>query len=56
LNLSEKQSRSGIWGLEENHLSLLPQNRSALSLFSLEIQASSCFCKEYENFLVVIHV
>ncbi|KAH0754727.1 hypothetical protein KY290_024997 [Solanum tuberosum] len=27
LNFSEKQSRSGIWGLEENHLSLLPQNR-----------------------------
>ncbi|KAK6791510.1 hypothetical protein RDI58_010591 [Solanum bulbocastanum] len=52
LNFSEKQSQSGIWGLEENHLGLLPQNRYASSLFSLEIleiQVSSCFCKEYEN-------
>ncbi|KAG5595003.1 hypothetical protein H5410_036235 [Solanum commersonii] len=59
LNISEKQSRSGIWGPKENHLNLLPQNRSASSLFSLEIleiQVSSCFRKEYENLLVVIHL
>ncbi|KAK6791597.1 hypothetical protein RDI58_010678 [Solanum bulbocastanum] len=47
---SEKQSRSGIWGLEENHLNLLLQNRYASSLFPriLEIKVSSCFYKEYK--------